>query len=128
MLSHGNLFCLLLIVKAKITVTIALAADANNAVKNTPFSPHTGVNITKNDKGKRLITVGRSLKNKLYWDTINYMENDNKNAETVNHIKGLQSFIFSIEKNGYEKCYSKPMIENVRKYGFRTLKDLIDSL
>ena len=88
----------------------------------------TGVNITKNDKGKRLITVGRSLKNKLYWDTINYMESDNKNAETVNHIKGLQSFILSIEKNGYEKCYSNPMIENVRKYGFRTLKDLIDSL
>lgn len=88
----------------------------------------TGVNITKNDDGKRLITVGRSLKNKLYWDTINYMESDNKDVETVNHIKGLQSFILSIEKNGYEKCYSKQVIENVRKYGFRTLKDLIDSL
>ena len=51
------------------------------------------------------------------------MEWDNKHAETVNHIKGLQSFILSIEKNGYEKCYSKQMMENVRKHGFRTLKD-----
>ncbi len=57
-----------------------------------------------------------------------YMESNNKDVETVNHIKGLQSFILSIEKNGYEKCYSKQMIENVRKHGFRTLKDLIDSL
>jgi len=88
----------------------------------------TGVNITKNNDGKRLITVGRSLKNSLYWDTINYIESDNKDLEAVNHIKGLQSFILSIEKNGYEKCYSKAMLEKVQKYGFRTLKDLVDSL
>lgn len=88
----------------------------------------TGVNIIKKDDGKRLITVGRSLKNKLYWDTINYMENDNREKKTIKNIKGLQSFVLSIEKNGYENCYSKAMMEKVHKYGFGTLKDLIDSL
>lgn len=88
----------------------------------------TGVNITKKDNGKRILSVGRSIKNKLYWDAINYFEDTNKNTEKVNHIKGLQSFVLSIEKRGYENCYSKAMIERVQKNGFDTLKQLIDSL
>lgn len=88
----------------------------------------TGVNITKKDDGKRILSVGRSVKNKLYWDAINYFEAINKNLEKVNQIKGLQSFVLSIEKNGYEKCYSKAMIERVQKHGFDSLKQLIDSL
>ena len=41
---------LFFIVKASITVTIALAVDANNAVKNIPFSSHMGVRINRSPR------------------------------------------------------------------------------
>ncbi len=43
-------------------------------------------------------------------------------------IKGMQSFILSIEKEGYEKCYSEGMLKKVHYLGFDNLKSLIDSL
>ncbi len=88
----------------------------------------TGINITKKDDQKRILTVGRSVKNKLYWDALGLYESENKNQEQINHIKGLQSFVLSVEKNGYEDCYSKHMIEKVQRHGFNNIKELIDSL
>lgn len=86
----------------------------------------TGVNITKQDNGSRRLTVGRSVKNNLYWEALNCLED--KNPDKISHVKGLQSFVLSIEKTGYESCYSPVMMAKVRSYGFETLKELIDSL
>ncbi len=86
----------------------------------------TGINITKNANGYRHLSVGRALKNKLYWDAIECFED--KNREDAQIVKGLQSFILSVEKNGYETCYSDGMISKIKNLGFEDLKSLIDSL
>lgn len=86
----------------------------------------TGVNITNKCDDYRHLSVGRSLKNKLFWDAIDCFEN--KNLESVQAIKGLQSFILSIEKEGYESCYSEGMLKKVHDLGFSSLKELIETL
>lgn len=86
----------------------------------------TGINITKNNSGYRHLTIGRSIKNALYWDALKCYESEDKSD--ADHIKGLQSFILSVEKNGYEECYSAAMIRKVNELGYDTLKDLVDSL
>ena len=86
----------------------------------------TGINITKAQDGYRHLSVGRALKNEMFWDAIRCLENPNK--EEVQRIKGLQSFVLSVEKNGYESCYSAGMLVRIRELGFESLKDLIDSL
>lgn len=86
----------------------------------------TGINITKQPDNKRLLTVGRATKNELYWGAIDCLKS--RDPEKIAHIKGMQSFVLSIEKNGYEKCYSKAMIQQIRNLGFFSLKELIDSL
>lgn len=86
----------------------------------------TGINITKAHDGYRHLSVGRALKNELFWDAIRCLENPNE--EDVQRIKGLQSFVLSVEKNGYESCYSAGMLVRIRELGFESLKDLIDSL
>lgn len=86
----------------------------------------TGVNIIKQANNRRTLTVGRSIKNKLYWDAMSCLET--KDPEQIAHVKGLQSFILSVEKNGYEHCFSDAMLEQVRNHGFNNLKALIDSL
>lgn len=86
----------------------------------------TGVNITKKSDDYRHLSVGRSLKNKLFWDAIDCFEN--KKLEAIQTIKGLQSFVLSIEKEGYESCYSEGMLKKIKDLGFFSLKELIDSL
>lgn len=86
----------------------------------------TGVNITKKSDDYRHLSVGRSLKNKLFWDAIDCFEN--KKLEAIQTIKGLQSFVLSIEKEGYELCYSEGMLKKIKDLGFSSLKELIDSL
>ena len=51
----------------------------------------------------------------------------NDEAE-IAYLKGMQAFILSVEKTGYEDCYSEQMMELVRANGFPTLKEMIDSL
>lgn len=85
----------------------------------------TGVNITKDDAARRKLTVGRAAKNDLFWRAIACMRT--KDATEKAYVKGMQSFILSIEKNGYESCYSESMLEIVKSYGFPCLKDMIDS-
>ena len=86
----------------------------------------TGVNIIRSDENKRRLTVGRSVKNKMFWDAINSLQE--KDEKTINHIKGMQSFILSVEKKGYEDCFSSGMKEKLKSLGFDSLKSLIDSL
>lgn len=86
----------------------------------------TGVNIIRSDENKRRLTVGRSVKNKMFWDAINSLQE--KDEKTINHIKGMQSFILSVEKKEYEDCFSSGMKEKLKSLGFDSLKSLIDSL
>lgn len=88
----------------------------------------TGINIIIDTTGRRRVTVGRAIKNKLYWDAIHYLESNKQDVELVQRIKGMQSFVFSIEKCGYEDRFSKNMKEKVNMLGFDSLKSLIDSL
>lgn len=86
----------------------------------------TGVNIIVSENNKRRLSAGRSLKNKLFWDAIECTKT--KDPEKVAHVKGMQSFILSIEKTGFETCFSRAMIQKVEALGFSSLKELIDSL
>lgn len=86
----------------------------------------TGINITKQNCGKRRLTIGRSIKNQLFWDALNCVQM--KDVEQIQHVKGIQSFILSVEKLGYERCYSTAMMKRVNEIGYNTLKELIDSL
>lgn len=86
----------------------------------------TGVNISKWEDGRRRLSVGRSIKNELYQGALRCLQT--RDAEEISRIKGLQSFVLSIEKTDYESCYSEGMMAKVRELGFETLKGLIDSL
>lgn len=103
--------------------------DKKTRSYNLNISNHvriTGINITKADNGYRHLSVGRALKNELFWDAVDCFEN--QDADEIQRIKGLHSFILSVEKQGYETCYSAGMICYINKLGFTSLKDLIDSL
>ncbi|MDO5558500.1 MAG: reverse transcriptase domain-containing protein [Oscillospiraceae bacterium] len=86
----------------------------------------TGINISILENGKRKLTVGRSEKNFLYWQAINCIRD--KDKDKIKLVKGLQSYILSVEKIGSEDCYSKNMKDKVKSFGYNTLKELIDNL
>lgn len=88
----------------------------------------TGVNIVKSGDNYRSLTVGKKVKNDLFWDAVNCYKNTNKTCNEIYRIKGMQSFILSVEKKGYESCYSDNMMSEVKKLGFNSLKELIDNL
>lgn len=86
----------------------------------------TGINIIKDANNYRRMTVGRSLKTKLYQEVIsNYGK---LSQEQISKIKGMQAFILSVEKTGYETCYSEAMLNRVHELGFSSLTDLINSI
>ena len=87
----------------------------------------TGVNIVKQENTNlRKLSVGRETKNKLFWECMKCI--NTKDLEQIKRIKGLQSFILSIEKKDYESSYSSAMMKQIYSLGFNSLKDLIDSL
>ena len=86
----------------------------------------TGINVIKQEDGYRHLTVGRTFKNKLFWDAISCLNQHDE--EKIQQIKGIQSFILSIEKDGYEDCYSEKMRQYICDLGYKSLKELIDSL
>lgn len=90
----------------------------------------TGINIIKSDSNYRYLSVGRTEKNKLFWDSIKCFKTPENRREfnIIEHIKGMQSFILSIEKEDYEDCFSDSMHQYIHSLGFKTLKELIDSL
>lgn len=86
----------------------------------------TGVNVVVSEDNRRRLSAGRSLKKKIFWDAIECVET--RDPVKTAHVKGMQSFILSVEKEGYETCFSKAMIQIVESLGFSSLKELIDSL
>lgn len=86
----------------------------------------TGINVVKDQLGYRKLTIGRSVKKQLYWDALRCLEN--KDTMLIQHVKGIQSFILSVENQEYEDCYSSLMKNQLSVLGYKSLKDLIDSL
>lgn len=86
----------------------------------------TGINIIKDNEGRRKLTIGRAIKKQLYFDALRCLET--KDGELIKHVKGIQSFVLSVEKTGYESCYSPAMMNKVHQLGFRSLTALINSL
>ncbi|MBN1061401.1 RNA-directed DNA polymerase [Clostridium botulinum] len=88
----------------------------------------TGINIVKEEDNYRRMTVGKKVKNKLFWDALKCYRDGNHDYKCIEGLKGMQSFILSIEKKGYEECYSENMKNIINELGFSSLKELIDSL
>ena len=88
----------------------------------------TGINIIRDDKNYRLVSVGRKRKDELYNRTMQYIELKKNDKDEVLKIKGLESFILSVEGRAYEKCYSKKMIDVIYQAGYSSLHDAIIKL
>ena len=87
----------------------------------------TGVSITKDKNNYRHLSVGRKLKNHIFWSAINQYDKEEKDYNEIAHIKGLYSFVLSIEKNGVENGYSDKMKSLLVERGYETLKQLLNS-
>ncbi|PGE10202.1 RNA-dependent DNA polymerase [Bacillus toyonensis] len=88
----------------------------------------TGVNIIRDSSTNRKLSIGRKIKNDLFHKAIKCYENENTNKYDILRVKGLESFILSIEKKGYEETYSKNMRAKVKSLGFNSLHELINNL
>ena len=88
----------------------------------------TGISITKDENNYRHISVGKKLKNQIFWDAINMYDQEIKDYKKIEHLKGLYSFVLSIEKTGIEDSYSENMKKLIEKRGYDNLKDLINNL
>ena len=86
----------------------------------------TGVNIIKLDNGKRKLTVGRQTKVEVFWQAMECFSD--RDPEKIAHVKGLQSFILSIEKKNYENSFSEGMKKMLHEKGYNSLEELINSL
>ncbi|MBQ3559448.1 MAG: hypothetical protein IJA07_08060 [Agathobacter sp.] len=89
----------------------------------------TGVSITRNSQNYRHISVGKKLKNEIFWKAIELYDNpEGHNMIEREQLKGLFSFVLSIEKRGVEESFSEGMINLLKIRGFNSLKELINTL
>ena len=90
----------------------------------------TGIIISKGQNNNRVLTVGRKRKNELYQNAIKLVkkEKSNRSESEINRVKGMQSFILSVEGIEYENTYSEGMQKVITDLGYRSLKEMIDSL
>ena len=104
--------------------------DKKTRIINLRISNHvriTGINLTRDNNNYRKLTVGRKRKDKLFYNAMDEYkkEGEKKHAQK---IKGMQSFILSVEGEAYEDTYSSNMKNAIKELGFNSLKELIDSL
>lgn len=88
-----------------------------------------GVNITMLKGNKRRLTVGRDAVRQLYFKAISAHNSiDSMSDFDIQQIKGMHSFILSIEKTGYSHRLAKGMRLHIQSLGFESLESLIVSL
>lgn len=87
----------------------------------------TGINLTRDSSNFRRLTVGRKRKDELFYNALDEYKKQGK-KENAQKIKGMQSFILSVEGENFEDSYSENMRKAVKELGFHSLKELIDSL
>lgn len=89
----------------------------------------TGISITKGIDNYRRISVGKKLKNEIFWNAISlYDKEEAKDKYKLAYLKGIFSYVLSIEKEGIDGCFSQGMHELLAKRGFDNIKQLIDAL
>lgn len=88
----------------------------------------TGVSITRDANNYRHISVGKKLKNEIFWMAINLYDQEVKDYSEIARLKGLYSFAWSIEKEGIENAYSIQMKKIITDRGYESLKELISFL
>lgn len=88
----------------------------------------TGINVTRDIDNYRRLSVGRKIKNDLFWDAIRCFNDNTTDSNEIERIKGMQAFILSVEKQGYESCYSTEMLRIVKQCGYVSLTELINAL
>ncbi|HDR5354369.1 TPA: hypothetical protein QCS32_006194, partial [Bacillus thuringiensis] len=96
----------------------------------------TGISITKVTDDKRRLSVGKKRINKLYDDALQlYIKQQNKDYVLtdedfyhINRIKGMESFILSVHKTGYNHFFSGMMQRKLEEFGFDSLGELIKDL
>lgn len=91
-----------------------------------------GINLVRRDDDSRRLTVSRSIVKELYFDAMRtYLNQSDKNDDSssnIDRIKGMHSFILSIEKTGYSHVLSDRMRQSVSQLGYENLEHLISSL
>lgn len=105
--------------------------ERKTEVFNLDCSNHvriTGVSITKSADDYRHISVGRKLKNEIFWSAINMYDQEAKDYAQIARLKGMYSFVLSIEKNGIEACYSERMRQMITERGYENLRQMINAL
>lgn len=112
--------------------------DKKTRVINFNISNHiklAGINIVKDNDNWRKLTVSRKIVKDLYFSAIKIYEKvkqESRNEETdeleINRIRGMQSFILSVQKKGYSHVLSGRMRDRVVSLGYDSLEELIDNL
>lgn len=87
----------------------------------------TGINLIREGDNYRKLTVGRKRKDALFYSAIDEYKKTGERKD-AQKIKGMQSFILSVEGPDYEKTYSDNMKKIIAELGFNSLKELIDAL
>ena len=99
-------------------------------VINLKVSNHvriTGINLVRDGNNYRKLTVGRKRKDKLFYAAVDEYQKEGEKKD-AQKIKGMQSFILSVEGEEYEDTYSGNMKKKIAELGYTSLKELIDSL
>ena len=97
-------------------------------VVNINISNHvriTGVSVVKKEDGIRCISVGRKTKNELFWKAIELYDAEKKDYPEIIRLKGMLSFVMSVEKRGIENTYSANMMDMLNQRGAKSVKELI---
>lgn len=109
------------------------------SIINLKISNHvriTGISVTKDKQNKRRLSVGNKRIKELYDDALQvYIKKQNKDYVLTDEdfynicrIKGMESFILSVHKTGYDHFLSGMMQEKLKKFGFSSLHELIKNL
>lgn len=89
----------------------------------------TGICIVKNEHNYRHLSVGNKLKNELFWKLIEiYDHPENYTQIEKSQVKGMLSFVLSVEKTGLEDTYSERMKQLLRDRGFDYLAEIAKAI
>lgn len=109
--------------------TKVIDLNKSNHVKVTGINIIKGKNANENTDNYRSLSVGRKRKDDLYKIAIELAGKNLKDRSSyeIQKVKGLFSFIYSVEGNKFEMCYSDNMMAVVHNLGYDKLRDLINS-
>jgi len=93
-----------------------------------------GINIAATGNGSRRLTVGRRVIKNLYYDALNLQSrleskaNNDQLSLEVQQVKGMHSFLYSVEKEGYSHVLSDNMQNQIISLGYESLEQMIGAM